>query len=136
APGAARAGVADREIPGAQSRRRHPSRLLRGRRYPRRPRPAQGRRRPCARRRHAQDRRPRQAGAVPAPQGLLRHPGRARAGLMAVATAIAIYFLIWWIMLFAALPWGVRAQDRKSTRLNSSHLGTSYAVFCLKKKTE
>src|SRR5205814_5871811 len=25
--------------------------------------------------------------------------------------------------------------DRKSTRLNSSHLGTSYAVFCLKKKT-
>src|SRR5205814_10372498 len=25
--------------------------------------------------------------------------------------------------------------DRKSTRLNSSHLGTSYAVSCLKKKT-
>src|SRR5262245_31412947 len=25
------------------------------------------------------------------------------------------------------------AQDRKSTRLNSSHLGISYAVFCLKK---
>src|SRR5262245_65201592 len=27
-------------------------------------------------------------------------------------------------------------QDRKSTRLNSSHLGISYAVFCLKKKTK
>src|SRR5438045_9475853 len=27
-------------------------------------------------------------------------------------------------------------QDRKSTRLNSSHLGISYAVFCLKKKKE
>src|SRR5262245_62589373 len=26
------------------------------------------------------------------------------------------------------------ASDRKSTRLNSSHLGISYAVFCLKKK--
>src|SRR5690606_41249939 len=26
-------------------------------------------------------------------------------------------------------------QDRKSTRLNSSHVKTSYAVFCLKKKT-
>src|SRR5205814_9812055 len=26
------------------------------------------------------------------------------------------------------------AKDRKSTRLNSSHLGISYAVFCLKKK--
>src|SRR5438045_4780398 len=28
-----------------------------------------------------------------------------------------------------------RKADRKSTRLNSSHLGISYAVFCLKKKT-
>src|SRR5947199_300071 len=27
-----------------------------------------------------------------------------------------------------------RLSDRKSTRLNSSHLGISYAVFCLKKK--
>src|SRR5262245_63876156 len=26
--------------------------------------------------------------------------------------------------------------DRKSTRLNSSHLGISYAVFCLKKKKQ
>src|SRR5437899_5666453 len=26
--------------------------------------------------------------------------------------------------------------DRKSTRLNSSHLGISYAVFCLKKKNK
>src|SRR5471030_3477863 len=31
--------------------------------------------------------------------------------------------------------WRFRAgPDRKSTRLNSSHLGISYAVFCLKKK--
>src|SRR5436853_4221557 len=28
------------------------------------------------------------------------------------------------------------APDRKSTRLNSSHLGISYAVFCLKKKKQ
>src|SRR3712207_8989414 len=28
----------------------------------------------------------------------------------------------------------VPAQDRKSTRLNSSHANISYAVFCLKKK--
>src|SRR5690242_21410636 len=27
-----------------------------------------------------------------------------------------------------------RPQDRKSTRLNSSHMSISYAVFCLKKK--
>src|SRR5947199_4563805 len=28
----------------------------------------------------------------------------------------------------------IGGADRKSTRLNSSHLGISYAVFCLKKK--
>src|SRR5947209_16432191 len=28
------------------------------------------------------------------------------------------------------------SQDRKSTRLNSSHANISYAVFCLKKKTQ
>src|SRR5690625_6411552 len=28
-----------------------------------------------------------------------------------------------------------QALDRKSTRLNSSHVAISYAVFCLKKKT-
>src|SRR5947199_5863051 len=36
-----------------------------------------------------------------------------------------------------ALPLYLRTlpgRDRKSTRLNSSHLGISYAVFCLKKK--
>src|SRR5688572_30935836 len=32
-------------------------------------------------------------------------------------------------------PLMVRAADRKSTRLNSSHSQISYAVFCLKKKT-
>src|SRR5688500_13053388 len=31
-------------------------------------------------------------------------------------------------------PWIFRFLDRKSTRLNSSHLVISYAVFCLKKK--
>src|SRR5699024_11487266 len=31
------------------------------------------------------------------------------------------------------LPW-LAQQDRKSTRLNSSHVSISYAVFCLKKK--
>src|SRR5436853_5976130 len=45
-------------------------------------------------------------------------------------------FLAW-----AREPWActvmnlhVDHEDRKSTRLNSNHLGTSYAVFCLKKK--
>src|SRR2546426_6383183 len=34
----------------------------------------------------------------------------------------------------AAGPPPAKALDRKSTRLNSSHLVISYAVFCLKKK--
>jgi predicted secreted protein len=29
---------------------------------------------------------------------------------MPVTTAIAIYFLIWWVVLFAVLPWGIRSQ--------------------------
>src|SRR5699024_12787342 len=48
----------------------------------------------------------------------------------------SIYPYIFW-----ANPWGLSQiflqkffQDRKSTRLNSSHVSISYAVFCLKKK--
>src|SRR5437588_4593408 len=33
-----------------------------------------------------------------------------------------------------AAPWLTIPEDRKSTRLNSSHTVISYAVFCLKKK--
>src|ERR1035441_6900625 len=42
-----------------------------------------------------------------------------------------------WIRLFSDTPITKKPAetriDRKSTRLNSSHLGISYAVFCLKK---
>ena len=37
---------------------------------------------------------------------------------MRVSTAVAIYFLIWWIVLFAVLPFGVRSQ----------HEGDDYAA--------
>src|SRR3712207_8456114 len=44
----------------------------------------------------------------------------------------------WWVMPLDGHDQGVDAQlgpeDRKSTRLNSSHANISYAVFCLKKK--
>src|SRR5207253_3282114 len=36
---------------------------------------------------------------------------------------------------FLYAPMQVEKIDRKSTRLNSSHVAISYAVFCLKKKT-
>lgn len=30
---------------------------------------------------------------------------------MSIFTALAIYFVIWWIVLFAVLPWGVHSQE-------------------------
>src|SRR6266571_1109890 len=41
----------------------------------------------------------------------------------------------WWAAPPSPPRWpGQRGSDRKSTRLNSSHMSISYAVFCLKKK--
>src|SRR5437660_8628174 len=36
----------------------------------------------------------------------------------------------------AGIHSGAMSEDRKSTRLNSSHVAISYAVFCLKKKKD
>ena len=33
---------------------------------------------------------------------------------MSTTTALAIYFLIWWVVLFAVLPWGIRSQAEGS----------------------
>src|SRR5262245_59964791 len=57
-----------------------------------------------------------------------------RLGLAGALLGIAAFtsFLVL-VMLCFALAYGL-ITDRKSTRLNSSHLGISYAVFCLKKK--
>src|SRR5471030_3378612 len=41
---------------------------------------------------------------------------------------------MWGVRLALSAPQRLNGLDRKSTRLNSSHLGISYAVFCLKKK--
>lgn len=30
---------------------------------------------------------------------------------MSIFTALAIYFVIWWVVLFAVLPWGVHSQQ-------------------------
>ncbi len=34
---------------------------------------------------------------------------------MSLTTAIATYFVLWWIVLFAVLPWGVRSQEESGT---------------------
>lgn len=31
---------------------------------------------------------------------------------MSLATGIAVYVVVWWIVLFAVLPWGVRPPDQ------------------------
>src|SRR5688500_19945019 len=45
---------------------------------------------------------------------------------------VGIYFILLSILKYTG--WKMWLKDRKSTRLNSSHLVISYAVFCLKKK--
>jgi len=30
---------------------------------------------------------------------------------VSITTAIAVYFVLWWVVLFAVLPWGVRSQE-------------------------
>src|SRR3712207_6976966 len=42
----------------------------------------------------------------------------------------------WQLSHWTAVRPFVKPRDRKSTRLNSSHANISYAVFCLKKKTQ
>ena len=124
---AARRGLADRRIPREEPGRRHPSRLLRGRRHPRRPRPAEGAGRARARRRRAQDRRPRQAGAVPASQGFHRHAGRARAG-MTIVGAIVTFVMVWWLFFFMALPFGVSAGGASAGRQCRERAGPAAAA--------
>src|SRR5690625_6442299 len=48
--------------------------------------------------------------------------------------SLASVFARWIVLVIACV--GGAAIDRKSTRLNSSHVAISYAVFCLKKKTQ
>src|SRR5690554_7677406 len=50
-----------------------------------------------------------------------------------VAAAHQLVDAVGTVVVLLLLPRGAQ-QDRKSTRLNSSHVRISYAVFCLKKK--
>ena len=48
------------------------------------------------------------------PKDFLRHADRAGAGMSWISGA-AIFFIIWWIVLFAMLPFGLRTQDDDET---------------------
>src|SRR5437899_5580584 len=61
---------------------------------------------------------------------------RGRTEIDATGLAVAPGFINMLSWATESLLYDGRSQDRKSTRLNSSHLGISYAVFCLKKKNK
>jgi len=42
---------------------------------------------------------------------------------VSITTAIAIYFIIWWVVLFAVLPWGVRSQQESGAIVPGSDPG-------------
>jgi predicted secreted protein len=42
---------------------------------------------------------------------------------VSLATAVAIYFIIWWVVLFAVLPWGVRSQQESGAIVPGSDPG-------------
>src|SRR5690242_21417797 len=52
---------------------------------------------------------------------------------IALIPAVAVYWQ-WRLGGITGDCHGASIEDRKSTRLNSSHMSISYAVFCLKKK--
>ena len=53
---------------------------------------------------------------------------------MKIGTAIAIYFVVWWIVLFAVLPWGVRnAHEADETTLEGNEPGAPVQHQMVKK---
>jgi predicted secreted protein len=42
---------------------------------------------------------------------------------VSIVTAIAIYFILWWMVLFAVLPWGVRSQQEAGDVTHGSDPG-------------
>src|SRR5207253_10553561 len=59
---------------------------------------------------------------------------RRRLGYVAAGDFEQPYEVVALELLARFLEWREHPLDRKSTRLNSSHVAISYAVFCLKKK--
>ena len=50
-----------------------------------------------------------------------------------VATAFAIFFVIWWIVLFAVLPFGVRSQQEQGAVTPGTEPGAPHAPRLLQK---
>src|SRR5690625_1200962 len=73
----------------------------------------------------------------PAPKSSYELPNRKNTSLRNILWALGLTMaivVVVGISFFGAGASPNRRRDRKSTRLNSSHVAISYAVFCLKKK--
>jgi predicted secreted protein len=45
---------------------------------------------------------------------------------MTITSALAVYFVLWWIVLFAVLPWGVRSQEEHGDVVPGSEAGAPH----------
>ncbi len=52
---------------------------------------------------------------------------------MSISAGIAIYFLVWWIVLFAVLPFGIRSQHEQGTVEEGTDPGAPLAPQLFKK---
>ena len=52
---------------------------------------------------------------------------------MSLVSLIAIYFVVWWLVLFAVLPWGLRTQEEdRDIVLGSTHSAPSRPMLLRK----
>ena len=50
-----------------------------------------------------------------------------------ISTAFAIYFVLWWVVLFAVLPFGVRSQIEAGEHVEGSDPGAPVVPMMLRK---
>ena len=52
---------------------------------------------------------------------------------MSLTTAVAVYFVVWWIALFTVLPWGVRSQHESGAVAPGTDPGAPAIPMLLRK---
>jgi predicted secreted protein len=52
---------------------------------------------------------------------------------MSISAALGIYFVIWWTVLFAVLPWGIRSQHEAETMEAGTDPGAPQRPLLLQK---
>ncbi len=52
---------------------------------------------------------------------------------MSIVTLIAVYFVVWWTVLFAVLPWGIRTQEEEGSVVAGSERSSPVRPMLVKK---